>query len=177
MSNVEIQFGHSNIGDVVLKRIRKHWDKKTKYITEEKKQIYKAFFKGEEGVFNIEKLTRDVIKRCKLPKPIDLREETSIAEKIKKKFPNENIFLNKKVIKPKNRIFGLKIIILPLKLMQEIMEVMRQVMKKKENMFKKHNFKNFWYNSNDSNVDVFKFASKIIYTYQNYAKKSSEWGD
>ena len=125
MSNVEIQFGHSDIGDVVLKRIRKHWDKKTKDITEEKKQIYKAFFKGEEGVFNIEKLTGDVIKRCKLPKPIDLREETSIAEKIKKIFPNENIFLNKKVIKPENQIFGLKIIILPLKLMQEIMEIMR----------------------------------------------------
>ena len=160
MSNVEIQFGHSNIADVVLKRIRKYCDKKTKDITEEKKQIYKAFFKGEEGIFIIGKLTRDVIKRCKLPKTIDLREETSIAEKIKKNFPNENIFLNKKVIKPENQIFGLKIIILPLKLMQEITESMRQVMKKKENMFKKHNFKNFWYNPNDYNVDVFKFASK-----------------
>ena len=56
MSNVEIQFGHSNIADVVLKRIRKYWDKKTKDITEEKKQIYKAFFKGEEVVFNIKNL-------------------------------------------------------------------------------------------------------------------------
>ena len=44
MSNVEIQFGHSNIGDVVLKRIRKHWDKKTKDITEEKRTNIQSIF-------------------------------------------------------------------------------------------------------------------------------------
>ena len=32
MSDVEIQFGHSNIADVVLKRIRKCCGKKTKDI-------------------------------------------------------------------------------------------------------------------------------------------------
>ena len=44
MSNVEIQFGHSNIADVVLKRIRKYWDKKTKDITEEKKTNIQSIF-------------------------------------------------------------------------------------------------------------------------------------
>ena len=56
MSHIEIQLGHSNIADVVLKRIRKYCAKK-KDITEEEKQKYKAFFKGEGGVFIIEKLT------------------------------------------------------------------------------------------------------------------------
>ena len=72
--------------------------KKAKDITEEEKQKYKGFFEGETGIFIIEKLTRDIIERCKLPKAIELRkkseynhkdimicEETSIAEK--KPFP------------------------------------------------------------------------------------------
>ena len=46
MSDVEIQFGYSNIADVVLKRIRKYCGKKTKDITEDEKQKYKAFFQG-----------------------------------------------------------------------------------------------------------------------------------
>ena len=109
MSDTEIQLGHSNIADVVLKRIQKYCGKKTKDITEEEKQKYKAFFKGKEGVFIIEKLTCDIIERCKLPEAIELRkklgynhddimveEETSIAEKIKL-FHNENIVLNKKM--------------------------------------------------------------------------------
>ena len=82
--------------------------KKQKNITEEEKQKHKAYFKGETGIFMIEKLKRDIIGRCKLPEAIELRkklgynhdnvmvrEETSIAEKIKL-FPNENIVLNKK---------------------------------------------------------------------------------
>ena len=56
------------------------------------------------SVFIIEKLARDVTERCKLPEGIELRkklgynhndimvrEETSIAEKIIKLFPHENI--------------------------------------------------------------------------------------
>ena len=67
---------------------------KTKDIIEEEKQIYKAYFEGETGVFIIEKLTSDIIERCKLPEAIELRkkigynhddimvcEEISIAEK------------------------------------------------------------------------------------------------
>ena len=74
-----------------------------------RKKIYKAFFEGEAGIFIIEKLTRDIIERCKLPEAIELRkklgynhnniiirEETSIAEKIIKFFPKENIKLNNK---------------------------------------------------------------------------------
>ena len=34
-------------------------------------------------------------------------------------------------------------------------------MKKKENMFKKHNFKIFWCNPNDLNFDIFKFLGEI----------------
>ena len=107
MRDVEIQTGHTNINDVALKRIRKYYGKKTKYITEKEK--YKTFFEGKTGIFIIEKLTRDLIERCKLPEAIELRkklrynhddimiqEETSIAEKIIKLFPKENIELNKK---------------------------------------------------------------------------------
>ena len=73
MSDIETKLGHSNIDDVVLKRIRKYCGKKTKDITKEEKEKYKAFFKGKEGVFIIEKFTRDIIEHCKLPKAIELR--------------------------------------------------------------------------------------------------------
>ena len=76
-------------------------------MNEEEKQKYKAFFKGETGIFFIEKLTCDIIEHCKLPESIELRknleynrndimvrEEKSIAEKIIKLFPEENIALN-----------------------------------------------------------------------------------
>ena len=58
-------------------------------------------------------------------------EETSIAEKKIKLFSNKNIALNKKLITEK-QIFGLKIIILLLKLMKETMKIMSQMVKKKE---------------------------------------------
>ena len=108
MGNVEKQTNHSNIADIVLRRIRKYCGKKTKSIAEKEKQKYKAYFKGEKGIFIIEKLTCNVIERCKLPEAIELRkklgynhedimahEETSIAEKIIKFFPHENFVLNK----------------------------------------------------------------------------------
>ena len=144
MSDVEKKLGHSNIDDIALKRIRKYCGKKTKDITKEKKEKYKAFFEGEEGVFIIEKLTHDIIKRCKLPKAIELRkklgynhndimvlEETSIAEKMIKLFPHESIALNKKF---NNR---------------------------KPDMFKSQNFKTFQCNPNDPNFDLFKFLGEI----------------
>ena len=37
MSDIEIQLEHSNIADVMLKRIRKYCGKKTKNITKEEK--------------------------------------------------------------------------------------------------------------------------------------------
>ena len=49
--------------------------KKTKDITEEEKQKYKAHLKGEEGIFIIEKLARDIIEHCKLPEAIELRKK------------------------------------------------------------------------------------------------------
>ena len=49
--------------------------KKTKDITEEEKQNYKAYFKGEAGIFIIEKLIRDIIEYCKLPEAIELRKK------------------------------------------------------------------------------------------------------
>ena len=52
-------------------------------------------------------------------------EETSTGEKIIKLFPKDNLMTE-------NQIFGLKIIILLLKLMKEIMKIMIQMMKKKE---------------------------------------------
>ena len=75
--------------------------------SQKKKTKYKPFF-GEEGVFIIEKLTRDITERSKLPKAIELRKklgynhidimvhEVKIAGKIIKPFPHENTVLNKK---------------------------------------------------------------------------------
>ena len=40
-----------------------------KDITDKEKRC-KAFFKDKDGIFIIEKLTRDIIERCKLPKAI-----------------------------------------------------------------------------------------------------------
>ena len=73
VSDVEIQIKHSNICNIAAKRIRKYCGKKTKDITEEEKQKYKAFFKSQEGVFIIQKLARDIIERCKLLEAIELR--------------------------------------------------------------------------------------------------------
>ena len=75
MSDVEKQINHSNIADAAIKRITKYYGQKTKDITEEEKQKYKAFFEGETGIFIIEKLTRDIIERCKLPEAIELRKK------------------------------------------------------------------------------------------------------
>ena len=100
MRGIELLTNHTNIYDLALKRIRKYCGKKTKDITEEEKEKYKAFFEGEASIFIIEKLTWDIIEHCKLPEAIELRrkigynhndimirEETSIAEKIIKHFP------------------------------------------------------------------------------------------
>ena len=73
MSHVETKTKHSNIADVALRRIRKYYGKKTNDITEEEKQKYKAYFEGETGIFIIEKLTPDIIKRCKLLEAIELK--------------------------------------------------------------------------------------------------------
>ena len=73
MSDIEIQLGYSNICDIALKRIWKYCGKKTKDITEEEKQKYKAFFEDETGTFIIEKLTLDITECCKSPEAIELR--------------------------------------------------------------------------------------------------------
>ena len=73
MSDIETQIKHSNIYDIALKRIKKYFGKKTKNITKEEKQKYKAFFEGETGIFVVEKLTCDIMERCKLPEAIELK--------------------------------------------------------------------------------------------------------
>ena len=75
MSDIETQIKPSNVGDVALKRIEEYYGnkKKKKEITEEEKEKCKAFLEGETGIFIIEKLTRDIIELCKLPKAIELR--------------------------------------------------------------------------------------------------------
>ena len=111
--------------------------------------------KRETGHLNI---SDTALRRMKiLPKAIKLRkklgynhddimicEETSIAEKIIKLFPKKILCLITNLI-TENQIFGLKLIILLLKLMNEIMKIMIQMMKKKkrENMFKNYNFRFF----------------------------------
>ena len=145
-----------------------------KDITEEQKDTYKAFFKGEAGIFIIEKLTCDIIERCKLPEAIELRkklgynhddimiqEETLIAEKIIKLSPQENIKLNNKFNNGKPDIWfkDYNIII-------EVDEGNHENYdsddeKEREDMFKKHNFKIFRCNPNDPNFDLFKFLGEI----------------
>ena len=147
------QIKHSSICDIALKRIRKYYGKKAKDITEEEKQKYKAYFEGKPGIFIIEKFTHDVIERCKLPEPIELRkklgydhndimvqEETPMAEKIKL-FPNENMVLNKKFNNRKPDIWFKNH-----NLITEINEGNHENYdsndeKEREDMFKKHNFK------------------------------------
>ena len=60
-----------------------------------------------------------------------VREETSIAEKIIKLFPNENIVLNEKFNDRKPDVW-FKNHNLTIELMKEIMKIMTQTMKKKE---------------------------------------------
>ena len=145
-----------------------------KNITEEEKQKYKAFFEGKTGIFIIEKLARDIIERSKLPEAIEfrtklgynhddiiVREETSIAEKIIKLFPNENIVLNKKFNNRKPDIWFKNH-----NLIIEVDEGNHENYdsddeKEREDMFKKHNFKIFWCNPNDPNFDLFKFLGEI----------------
>ena len=45
--------------------------------------------------------------------------------------------------------------------MKEIIKTMTQMMKKREDMFKKHNFKIFRCTRNDPYFDLFKFVGKI----------------
>ena len=66
-NDLKTQTKHTNIADVVLGGIKKYYGKKTKNISKEEKQKYKAYFEDEKGVFIIEKLTCDAIERCKLP--------------------------------------------------------------------------------------------------------------
>ena len=75
VSDVETQIKDSNICDVALKRIKKYYGNKTKNITEEEKQKYKAYFEGKTGIFIIGKLKRDITELCKLPEAIELRKK------------------------------------------------------------------------------------------------------
>ena len=94
-SDVKTQTKYLNIAKVALRRIKKYYGRKAKNISKEEKQKYKAYFEGETCIFIIEKLTRDIIERCRVPEAIELRkklgyshydimvwEVTSIAEKI-----------------------------------------------------------------------------------------------
>ena len=164
--------------------------KKTKNITEKEKEKYKAFIEGETGIFIIEKLTRDVIQRCKLPEAIELRkklgynhddimiwEETSIAEKIIEPFPKENIELNKKLNNRKPDIWfkDHDIIIKGDEGNHENYDSGDE--KEREAMFKKHNFNIIRCNPNDPNFDLFKFLGEINLYVTELGKKMlwMEW--
>ena len=90
-----------------------------------------------------------------------VREETSIAEKIIKLFPNENIVLNKKFNNRKPDIWFKNH-----NLIIDVDEGNHENYdsddeKEREDMFKKHNFKIFQCNPNDPNFDLFKFLGEI----------------
>ena len=165
------------------------WQKSKKHFRRRKKK-YKAYFKGETGIFIIEKLTCDTIERCWLPEAIELRkklgynhddilvwEDTSIAEKIIKMFPHENIVLNKKFNNRKPDIWfkNHNFIIEVDEGNHESYEPYDE--KEREDMFKKCNFKSFWCNPNDPEFDLFTFLGEINLYITNYAKKSSKWNN
>ena len=90
-----------------------------------------------------------------------VREEKSIAEKIRKLFPNKNIVLNKKFNNRKPDIWFKNH-----NLIIEVDEGNHENYdsddeKEREDMFKKHNFKIFRCNPNDPNFDLFKFLCEI----------------
>ena len=90
-----------------------------------------------------------------------VREETSIAEKIIKLFPHENIVLNKKFNNRKPDIWFKD---------HNIIEVDERNHenhdsddgKERENMVKNHNFKIFRCSPNDPEFDLFTFLGEII---------------
>ena len=142
---------------------------------QKKKKRYKSFFKDKDGIFIIEKLTRDIIQRCKLPKAIELskklgynhddimvKEETSIAEKIIKFFPHKNIVPNKKFNSRKPDIWfkDNNINIEADEGNHENYDSDDE--KEREDMFKNHNFKIFRCNPNNPEFDLFKFLGEII---------------
>ena len=69
ISDVKRETGHLNISDTALRRIKEYCGKKIKDNRKRKKKC-KAFFKDKDDIFIIERLTRDIIERCKLPKAI-----------------------------------------------------------------------------------------------------------
>ena len=82
-----------------------------------------------------------------------VHEETSIAEKIIKLFPKENIVLNKKFNNRKPDIW--------FKDNNIIIEVDKgKLIKEWEDMFKSHNFKIFRCNPNNPEFDLFKFLGE-----------------
>ena len=71
------KIGHLNIADATLRRIKNIAVKKQKKLQKKKKK-YKTIFKDKNGIFIIEKLTRDISERFKLPKAIELRTKIRI---------------------------------------------------------------------------------------------------
>ena len=174
MNDVKRETGHLNISDTALRRNKKYCGKKNKDTMEKEKKC-KAFFKDKDGIFIIEKVTCDIIEFCRLPKVIELRkklgyndndimvcEETSIAEKIIKLFPHENIVLTKKFNNRKPDIWfkNCNFIIKVDERNHESYDSDDE--KERKNMFKNHNFKIFLCNSNNPEFDLFKFLSEII---------------
>ena len=101
-------------------------------------------------------------------------EETSIAEKIIKLFPKENIVLNKKFNNRKPDIWFKNH-----NLIIEVDEGNHENYdsddeKEREDMFKKHNFKIFWCNPNDPNFDLFKFLGEINLYILKLCEKKAE---
>ena len=90
-----------------------------------------------------------------------VREETSIAQKIIKLFPHEDIMLNK--------IFSNRKPDISLKNHNLIVEVNEgnhekydsDDEKETEDTFKKNNFKFFWCKPNDPNFDLYKFLGEL----------------
>ena len=102
-----------------------------------------------------------------------VQEETSIAEKTIKLFPNENIVLNKKFNNRKPDIWFKNH-----NLIIEVDEGNHENYdsddeKEREDMFKKHNFKIFRCNPNDPNFDLFKFLGEINLYVSKLRKKNA----
>ena len=157
--------------------------KKQKTLQKRKNKNTKHFLKVKKVFFIVEKLTRDIGERCKLPEGIKLRkklgynhadimicEETSIAEKVIINFPHKNIVLNKIFDNRKPDIWFKNH-----NLITEADEGNHENydsddQKEREDMFKKHNFKIIRCNPNDPGFDINKCLGEI----NSYVTKLSE---
>ena len=182
MGDIQIKLDHSNLCDVVLRRIRKMFCKKKKRHYRRRNAKMQNIFEGKKRYFYYWKSCyrcnwKMLILEKKLGYNHDdiiVREQTSIAEKIIKLFPYKNIVLNKQLKgrKPDIQFKDLDLIV-------EVEEGNHEDddtddEKEREDMFKRYKFKTIKCNQNDPGFDINKFLGEII-SYVTKLREKKQW--